>query len=358
MIRQLTIENFKGLQSLKLSDLGRVTVLGGKNNVGKTSLLEAIFLALDRADAQVFVKELLWRGADSIAIGEAMWLPFFADLDSSKKIKIGFTNQRGKIQTMEITRYVGPPTFAVRPTPNAQGGVIVPRENQLQPAGDALSVKVARDGKTIQDSTLRIFPNQFGFEHKVFDSNESLLCRAHFPRTPTADEVEVFSRIDSKGKTSQVIETLRRIDERITDISVGVEHGTPKLFVKLDSLPRKLPIFLLGDGIRRITSMVVGILDQEKSVILVDEIENGIHHSNLANMWKAVYAAADMSQSQIIATTHSRECLAAAHSVSEEFEGALVYFRLQRSKKDSSIRVERYSDEELAYAIESELEVR
>lgn len=44
MYTSFKISNFRGFRQLELNDLGRINLITGKNNVGKTSLLEQIIL--------------------------------------------------------------------------------------------------------------------------------------------------------------------------------------------------------------------------------------------------------------------------------------------------------------------------
>ena len=44
MLKKLTIEHFRGFSSFKIDQLARINLIVGKNNVGKTALLEALFL--------------------------------------------------------------------------------------------------------------------------------------------------------------------------------------------------------------------------------------------------------------------------------------------------------------------------
>jgi len=45
LLRDIAINNFKGLQSVTLEDCGQVNTLIGKNNSGKSSILHAIDMA-------------------------------------------------------------------------------------------------------------------------------------------------------------------------------------------------------------------------------------------------------------------------------------------------------------------------
>jgi len=67
MITKLKIDGFKGFKQLEISKLSRITLLGGRNNVGKTSILEALFMFYDRLNPQMILRQFAWRGIGTIA---------------------------------------------------------------------------------------------------------------------------------------------------------------------------------------------------------------------------------------------------------------------------------------------------
>lgn len=89
MITKLNITGFKGFAQLKLPKLSRITLLGGRNNVGKTSILEALFMFHDRLNPQMILRQFAWRGVGAIAFDpDSMWAPVFYNYDIHKKIVI------------------------------------------------------------------------------------------------------------------------------------------------------------------------------------------------------------------------------------------------------------------------------
>lgn len=78
MITRFKVSGFKGLKPLELPKLTRVSLLGGRNNVGKTSVLEALFMFFDRLNPQMILRQYAWRGVGVIPLeAEAMWAPIF-----------------------------------------------------------------------------------------------------------------------------------------------------------------------------------------------------------------------------------------------------------------------------------------
>ncbi len=62
MLRHLIIDKFRGFSHLELHDLGRVNLLVGTNNCGKTSVLEAIELLVSRGHAESIFSTAFRRG--------------------------------------------------------------------------------------------------------------------------------------------------------------------------------------------------------------------------------------------------------------------------------------------------------
>src|SRR6266702_2987677 len=59
ILNSLEIRNFRGFHHLQIERLGRINLIVGKNNIGKTSLLEALQLYARRASIPIFIWETL-----------------------------------------------------------------------------------------------------------------------------------------------------------------------------------------------------------------------------------------------------------------------------------------------------------
>src|SRR3989339_791560 len=92
MISKLSLKGFKGFDMLEIPSISRITLLGGRNNVGKTSLLEALFMFHDRMNPQMILRQFAWRGVGSISFDpDSMWAPIFYDYNINNKIEISAT---------------------------------------------------------------------------------------------------------------------------------------------------------------------------------------------------------------------------------------------------------------------------
>ncbi len=107
-----------------------------------------------------------------------------------------------------------------------------------------------------------------------------------------------------------------------------------------------IPLSFMGEGLTSLAAIILKISGTADGVLLIDEIENGFHHSTLVNVWKAIGQAARQFNTQIFATTHSWECITAAHHAFSESEN--YDFRLHRLDRDEDeISVKTYDQESL-----------
>ena len=59
-------------------------------------------------------------------------------------------------------------------------------------------------------------------------------------------------------------------------------------------LPLLLPIPLMGEGLRRLLSLLLAIANLKDGIVLIDEIENGFHYSVHKKVWQAIASAVPM----------------------------------------------------------------
>jgi AAA15 family ATPase/GTPase len=119
-----------------------------------------------------------------------------------------------------------------------------------------------------------------------------------------------------------------------------------------------VPLGSMGDGMYRIFALTLSLVSSENGVLLVDEIDTGLHYKALTKMWRLVIETAKKLNVQVFATTHSWDCLASFQAVlTEEKEETIgSVFRLERT--NDRIGYVAYTGEELAVAVDHDIEVR
>ncbi|MXZ31255.1 MAG: ATP-binding protein [Acidimicrobiia bacterium] len=149
--------------------------------------------------------------------------------------------------------------------------------------------------------------------------------------------------------------------ERVAMVGDGAQlrfgGGGRRVVVKMleESIP--VPLKSLGDGAVRLFGVALALANSQDGFLVIDEAENGIHHSVQDSFWKMVMQTAHEKNVQVFVTTHGLDCVggfARAASDLDEVGGALV--RLER--ENGHINAVEYSEKNLQAATKYGIEVR
>ncbi|MGI0482122.1 AAA family ATPase [Geminocystis sp. CENA526] len=118
-----------------------------------------------------------------------------------------------------------------------------------------------------------------------------------------------------------------------------------------------IPIAYMGEGISRLLSIILAIATTENGVVLIDEIENGLHYSKITDIWKGIDLISRQTNTQIFATTHSFDCINSAHEAfSSNDNYDFTYHRLETI--NNIIQVISYDYETINTSVEMNFEMR
>jgi AAA15 family ATPase/GTPase len=167
---------------------------------------------------------------------------------------------------------------------------------------------------------------------------------------------------DNTNKNNLVeyaINAMQLLESDIKDISfLGIPSGSNNLipYVGIVGKPTKLPLKRFGDGMTRLLGLSLALTGCRNGILLIDEIESGLHYSVLPDVWKLIFKTARDLNVQVFATTHSKDCIEAfaAASVESPEDGMLI--RLERHGE--KIVAKTITEERLAQAVDYEVEVR
>lgn len=354
MIQSVEIQNFKCLERLEVSPLGQLTLIGGQNNVGKSALLEALFLFFDRMGSHLIARQYAWRGVQRVETRpENLWAPIFADYDMGNVISTTVT-QEDQSETLEIRfcRDFRPPA---PPPGNAVGQVDT--DHEPLPTG-ALEFSYTASNRPAQKTFLYLDAQRGPAQYiEVLHAPLPVVSYLGGRVRPTAaEDAKSFGELDKIGKTELVVNFLRVIEPNLRSLSIILEAGEPVVHGDV-GLSRKIPVAFMGDGVSRLLSIFLAMVRCRNSVLLLDEFENGFHYSVHTEIWRAVARAAAELKCQLIATTHSYEFLRhACEGLSDENVDDFRYVRLDRTREGVVAR--NYDFDMLKTAMESGLEVR
>ncbi|MFH1096533.1 MAG: AAA family ATPase [Candidatus Desantisbacteria bacterium] len=351
--QSLSIENFRGIINLEITDMKRVNLLVGRNNCGKTSVLEAVFLLSGMSNPQLPINIHNFR--DLVLASDEDFSYMFRNLDFSVPISI-----MGNIDNCKRNLSITPLYVDYSPQQSKkskQKEIINQQENITVSTSFARLVEGIN--LVFKNHQNQKFQGQISLKESkmlVADNyKEDLKCSYLNPKTIM---VQIDKRMEGlliQKKLDTVISVLKNIEPKVMDIRMGA-NGMIYVDVGANNL---LPLNIMGDGMRLILAMMAAIADMKNGVLLVDEIENGLHYTSLSVMWKAIFAACKEYNVQLIATTHSYECIEAFSNVYDKIESEGDTIRLYRiDKEEEKHKAFIYAPQVLKVGIEKEFEVR
>ncbi|MFH1859408.1 MAG: AAA family ATPase [bacterium] len=357
MYTTFRIKNFRCFEELGLENIQRVNLVTGLNNVGKTALLEALFLHCGGANPELANRLNIFRGysgGNSFKASQAanlLWANLFFGSDVSKGVEMEGIDDKGEKRSLRLRvlpqRFTSLKIIEAQDTPD-----IISRESAdygglEYECEDKEGIKSYRalinsQGISVNPSPpTQLFPEYF------------LTARRYIP---PSEEADLFSNMEIKKQQDLLIEPLKLIEPNLQRIALIIRGGQPMLHGDIGS-SELIPLSLMGDGMVRICSIILAIANAPNGMVLIDEVENGLYHSVLKKLWIAIGDIARRFNTQIFATTHSYECIAAAHKAfSESSSYDFALYRLEMIKE--KIKVIAYDQEGLEFTIESEWEVR
>lgn len=362
MFKQFQIKHFRGFQDFSIDDLKQITLISGKNNVGKTSLLEGLFIHCGQSNAEVITRVNLWRGLLPARIDKAESAryflgPSFYNGDLSVPIQFKSVGETEKLRTSEITAQIG----------QTDVETILPREQETgiaRPEGMSLKlghIHYEEEGEEPADHDLVLSVRGSDIGVNVVPPHRPLSFNTHFLHeglgpVPVQDAT-IYSSLREAGREGLVLDGLRAVDPSIKNLEVLSPAGAPSLYVNLAS-GKRLPLPLVGQGCARLTHILLIMIQAAGGVILIDEIAYGLHYNALPEVWKVISAAASQFNVQVFATTHSFEVIAAGHRAFADLDryDQFGYYRLEiADEKIKTICVDR---ESLSLAIDTGFEIR
>lgn len=370
MISSIQIDGYRGFQKFEMAGLGRINLLVGTNNCGKTSVLEALHLLTSRGDP-VALWQLLWRRGERIA--RALNPRHIeAELDVCH-LFTGHETHIGSQLTISAKNQSPERTLSLAV------GELSPKDRAEFPAGEhgAIPSRLALFIKGTPSPPVRMLPltRAGGIPADVMDISPRRPRRraseenpSQFITTQSLDTDELVTLWDKVALTPNedlVLRALRFLDPDIQRIAsqATAQGGYYSAFrggfiIKRQGHDQPIPIGSMGDGMWRMMAMAIAITQCRGGVLLVDEIDTGLHYTVMSDMWKLISGAAREFDVQVFATTHSSDCISslAEACVSDLFDiGNRV--TVQRIEPGKLVAVP-YTQNEITMATERMIEVR
>ena len=373
MYSSIQIHGYRGLDSFRMQGLGRVNLLVGTNNCGKTSILECIDLLRSTGDPEALSAILRRRGewADAedkdfeplldvrrLFAGYNLERTIVIEADSTDTFNLSDWNSK-------VTVYVKDPLFEDI-SESDELDLFKGDENLL------LGLNWSNGNHDSDTRTTKIDITSDGHLHSHLPRrlprtrNGPRQRASQLIRTSgmtALDVVQLFDRIVLTENEEYVTQALRIIEPAVERIaSVGRDRTTRLreapggVLLKLRGVEARIPIGSVGDGMWRMLGLALALANVKGGVLLVDEIDTGLHYSVMADMWRMVSERAAALNVQVFATTHSRDCYEslAALVQSDSPSPEITIQRIDPSREQAI----RFSDEAIVAAAERGIEVR
>ena len=372
LVESVSVRNFKLFGDFAVEGLRRFTLLGGDNNCGKTTLLEAVFMCFhwgwDSAKEHPILTPVFRPLRDASIFDQSAFNRLFhkGDLDSP----------------LDISCVEGGVAYAVK--------VARPRE---EPMLGSIAVPFSKMAKPANGMQFKVTPlNRMLAEHFIVENGErkekakvlvtlgdqGLDFKRLMPDQPVdklvfismnggmvgegAEDTDVLGQLIISGKEGAVVEALRIIAPKASGIATPSVRNQTKIFVKVGDAESMVPAALLGIGAQKLVSLAVHLNRHQNCLFLLDEVTVGWHHSHLTDLWRMIFRICKERDHQVVATTHSREGIAAFAQAAqdEEAQDDSCYIRLGPAHEGDSpgkINPVYYTYERLHAALEMGVKV-
>jgi AAA15 family ATPase/GTPase len=359
------VENFKRFERFEMDNIGQYNLLFGDNNVGKTSVLEAL---LFHPEPHVFKHRLLtvlftFRNFDDIT--RSYWF-YFANrkklpnlegavtfttqyIDAKRTIdKIAFTEKKENTVWQRIIPESDYSTYLPTDLVNEENLEYF-RDNRFVPRFDGTfshDGTLKLDGSFIPHPTMPYIPFFLGYEHNLTRKFTKYIQR-------------------SESLTAILIQNLQCMIPGAKGIIVETEETSPRnpiLLVRQEGNDIAMPLGTFGDGAIKLFRILVEIIVHKDERLMIDEIDSGVHVSHFHDFWRAILNAAAKSKVQLFATTHNLECLEFFKDVLEEEDMK----SLQKNARGINLVADRvgetraltYTFEQFQYAMNNNIDPR
>lgn len=373
MIHSFEVKNFRLFNNIQIRHLKNVNLIVGKNNAGKSALLESLLLYFSRISSDVLLEILYAR--------QEHWEPgkyHFGKRQSISPLKHLFKNHKIpdlhdkgfslSSRTIDDEIYVRAAAYILEESEdrmirrevelpdidesdldlyelylvaeiNGSSSIIVSLQDDIDSFRRRRSISLRRKA---QKNSL---PYQFVPTQGIHDSKASAL----------------WDGISLTNLEKEVIKGLQLVEPNVVDIAFVQNSEAPNSrdripLIKIKELEEPVPLKSLGDGMARIFQIILSLVSARDGILLIDEFENGLHWSVQEEVWKIVFELALKLDVQVFATTHSRDCITGFEKawIINEANGAF----LRITKKNNIATIKEYDLELLSDSIETDVEVR
>lgn len=347
-INSLHVQNFRCFKNLSVSKFDRVNLITGKNNVGKTTFLESIWILINKGLPEI-ASEILLDREEIEKENEDIDRDIISQQRPNKKpSKIDYSflfNSSEEEEHVMVIESSGDRRVEVKYRINIGINTEKKRGYYFLHGKSESVIPVSK----YDDLSLAYYHDLSPQKNiKSFLIPSSGLDRALL--------LDMWDQIELTPREDFVIQILKIIDNNIVRVDLKGKKRVP--YVRLENSDRAIPLASLGGGSVTAFSLALSMLSSSNGVFLIDEIENGIHYSALKKMWEFIFLVSRRFNVQVFATTHSKECIEAFQKVAAQDDDPESGMLIRLTNHDGDIIATNFDEEELEVMVRRGLEVR
>lgn len=348
MINHIKIERLRGIKTCALEDFGRFNIFLGHNNCGKTTVLEALYLYLGHNNiiGNININNLRQLVVDN----EDRYKVNFYNLETEYPITINgmFDNIQCTVKYRYWEKYVD----------SIDMDAIKDKQTALEKEYGLQLSFITNSG--IHESKLILSSNR-DKQARIEGQNETDSSINSFYLSSIVGHdnfaVNFYSEVLKRKKEDKLKAILCEIEPSIKDIVIA--NGLIMVDI---GLTQRVPIQVLGDGIRKIFDIVIAMFQCENGMLLIDEMENGFHFQSMPVLWRAIIQTAKELNVQVFATTHNIDTLQAANAILQEetYKDMQPQWRAYTLRKfpEGELKAYKHTYEQFSYLLNEDREIR
>jgi len=319
-IRNIEIKKFKCFEDFKAEGFGRVNLIGGKNNVGKTAFMEAVYVNVHAQSINSLFTSI-W--AVKFMRDNLEFLCSNCDFDSKFIAKI-FENTKSYFSNSNI---------------NKVEYKLINKDGQKKYSFNINNEEIIVN-KNVFSYTFEVIKNIIYIDNFRFTNNE---LKEAYIEVQRMDNEDILNKYINKFDSS--IEKFKIFD------------SSPECKLKNNHEYRKINEF--GDGLKSYISIICSLYACNNGYLFIDEVDNGIHYTQLDRLWEIILTISKQQNVQVFATTHSKECIEAFNRVQIKLKDKdTYYFEMAKNIKTDEIFMTQIDSEMLEYGLSHNERIR
>lgn len=337
MCNSFFAKNFRAFEEIKIAKLSKVNLFLGKNSVGKTALLEALYIYLHSSKTKA-IYELLLKKEEHLSKEENLtsvikhlFYKHSLPKPNQTGIELSSLKQGKVVKSKSVTI-----TTDINDTFDESLIITQDRIKESYPLDKDFQYFYRRS---------EMFERVSAFKNLQFVYSMGL---------NNSSVAKLWDNIALDTKQDEVINALKIIEPELSDIAF-IEYRRDRTAIARIA-GEKVPFKSMGDGINRILHIVLSMVNAQDGYLLIDEFENGLHYSVQKQVWKVIFTLAQSLNVQVFATTHSSDCIKAFGFEWQKNEDIATLHRIDFYNKKHSTMAYKFSD--LDDALNTNTEVR